>query len=351
MKLFLPILRLNYCFLHYISPIVIGISLLIVGFPQEDMAQGALSNVADHVFKTVSMEGFVKNAQTLDSWPGATVFLFNQTEGKVYVAKTNNQGKYEFRVSVPCKGIIKAMDKNTFNDCMAFSIDTPQIDFVQEADRDLIIEKIAPDKNSEEFDPTLYKDGQQFDYAGTVMQRLDFAPCLVIAPDSATDNVPQTTGLTSQLEASFKPVILPFEGEVLQLGAFKKKNAGFVFRKIVAAKVKRNVTIVYENGFQKVQIPGFATRSQARAYMAQVEHLGFKAIYIPLIKKGMSVQVATQANEVDALNAQKIWSNRTSKPVVAEYEHQLFKVLVKRFKNQAEAELFVQRQINAAKVN
>jgi hypothetical protein len=291
--------------------------------------------------KKACIRGFVKDVQTLDPWKGATVFLFNQLEGKVYVAKTNDQGKYSFRVPVPCDGVIKAMDENSFNDCMPFSIDTIQTDSVQHADRDLILEKLKPTNQQEKFDPTLYHDGQQFEYKGAVVQHLNFAPCLIVASNvDTTQKIIQHEVIPSI--NSYRLVVVPFEGNVLQLGAFRIKKSAFEYEKKVAEKSGKHVIIVYADGFHKVQIPGFANRNRAREYAPQLEKLGFKAIYIPVFMAKVVVQVGEFSKEADALSAQKMWSERTRKPTIILYEDNLFKVRIVGFSDKAEAESFIE---------
>ncbi len=294
------------------------------------------------VSKETCIEGFVKEVHMLDPWKGATVFLFNKLEKRVYVAKTNDQGKYSFRVPVPCEGVIKAMDENTFNDCMPFSIDTTQTDSVQHADRDLILEKLKPANQHEKFDPTLYHDGQQFEYKGAVVQHLNFEPCLIVA--SSVD----TTQKIIHKEViptvnSYIPVVVPFEWNVLQLGAFRIKKSAFEFERKVAEKSGKHVIIVYADGFHKVQIPGFANRNIARKYAPQLKKLGFKAIYIPVFRANVVVQVGEFSKEADALSAQKMWSQRTTKPIIIQYDHNLFKVRIIGFSGKTEAESFIEQ--------
>ncbi len=292
--------------------------------------------------KKVCIEGFVKDEQTLDAWEGATVFLFNQVEGKVYVAKTDKQGKYLIKITVPCDGVIKAMDKNTFNDCMPFSINTTQTDSVQYADRDLILEKLEPANQHEKFDPSLYHNGQQFDYKGTVVQHLNFAPCLTVASNVDTTQKIIHHEVVTNVN-SYLPVVVPFEWNVLQLGAFRIKKSAFEFEKKVAEKSGKHVIIVYADGFHKVQIPGFTSRNRAREYAPKLEKLGFKAIYIPVFRANVVVQVGEFSKEADALSAQKMWSQRTTKPIIIQYDHNLFKVRIIGFSGKSEAESFIEQ--------
>jgi len=289
------------------------------------------------VSKEICFEGFVKNLQTLDPWEGAAVFLLNQKDGKVYVAKSNHEGKYFFKVPLSCHGVIKAMDENTFNDCMPFSIDTTLTDSVQHADRDLILEKLKPNKQSEPFDSNLYHEGQQFDYKGAIMQHLNFAPCLAVA--SKVDS----TQIAIHSDTIYDPVMVSSDRNVLQLGAFRIKKSAFDFERKVAEKTRMHVIIVYADGYHKVQIPGFANRTRAREYAPQLEKLGFKAIYIPVFRANVVVQVGNFAKEADALSAQKMWSQRTKKSVILQYDHALFQVLITGFNNNMEAESFIEQ--------
>lgn len=60
----------------------------------------------------------VRNSETLEPIEGATLFLFNKADGKVYIAKTDKYGKYRFKIPNAKGVIVKAMVKGYANNCI-----------------------------------------------------------------------------------------------------------------------------------------------------------------------------------------------------------------------------------------
>jgi len=89
-------------------------------------------------------ENKVLNRQTNLPIEGATLFLLNKTDGKVYIAKTDKKGQYTFKIPEAKQVIVKAMVKGFSNFCLpskAISIIEPN-DTVQKASTDFSLEKL-----------------------------------------------------------------------------------------------------------------------------------------------------------------------------------------------------------------
>jgi|GEM_PF-208967 len=65
------------------------------------------------------IEGYVLDKLTMKPIEGATVFLLNKVSGKVLIAKTDKDGKYNFIISAGNNFIIKAISNGYVNDCYA----------------------------------------------------------------------------------------------------------------------------------------------------------------------------------------------------------------------------------------
>jgi outer membrane protein OmpA-like peptidoglycan-associated protein len=89
-------------------------------------------------------ENKVLNKDTNLPIEGATLFLLNKTDGKVYIAKTDKEGRYTFKIPDAKQVIVKAMVKGFSNYCLpskAISITQPK-DTVQKASTDFSLEKL-----------------------------------------------------------------------------------------------------------------------------------------------------------------------------------------------------------------
>jgi len=70
----------------------------------------------------------VCNSETMEPIEGATLFLYNKADGKVYIAKTDKQGKYRFKIPNAEGVIVKAVVKGFSSYCIpakAVSISQP----------------------------------------------------------------------------------------------------------------------------------------------------------------------------------------------------------------------------------
>jgi len=89
-------------------------------------------------------ENKVMNKDTNKPIEGATLFLLNKTDGKVYIAKTDKDGRYTFKIPDAKQVVVKAMVKGFSNYCLpskAVSITQPK-DTVQKASTDFTLEKL-----------------------------------------------------------------------------------------------------------------------------------------------------------------------------------------------------------------
>ena len=123
-----------------------------------------------------------------------------------------------------------------------------------------------------------------------------------------------------------KSTIIGYEGDVLQIGAFKFRTNALVALKKLEEITGKPAILVYEEGYYKVRISGFANRTLASQFALQYPKLGFHFLYIPVIKPDRSIQVGEFLNEKDAVNAQNEWMKRTGKPVTIIYDNALYKV-------------------------
>jgi len=89
------------------------------------------------------IDGYVFEKQSLKPIAGATIFLYNISEDTVYIAKTDQNGKYHFPVLTTSKVIIKAVDKKHLSDCLSSNIKyEPQPeDTIQNSPRNLLLDK------------------------------------------------------------------------------------------------------------------------------------------------------------------------------------------------------------------
>jgi len=89
------------------------------------------------------IEGTVIDKESAYPIEGATVFMYNIKEDKVYIAKSNKKGKYRFPVLSNGKIIIKAVDNKHLSDCLSSILffETQETDTTYKAPRDLLLDK------------------------------------------------------------------------------------------------------------------------------------------------------------------------------------------------------------------
>ena len=119
-----------------------------------------------------------------------------------------------------------------------------------------------------------------------------------------------------------------YEGDVLQIGAFKTRANAFDALKKLEKTAGKPAIVVYENGYYKVQISGFANRSLARKFASQLPAMGFPSSYIPVILPHTSFQVGEYIKEEDAVKAREESMKRTGKSAIIIYNNNLYKVRI-----------------------
>jgi cell division protein FtsN len=183
-------------------------------------------------------------------------------------------------------------------------------------------------------------------FDGDIVESLDFKLSLSKEQVPDTTNIVPPVGNAKQEPANPEPVkgtkpgnkpsetltkgtsIVGYEGDVLQIGAFKTKANAFEALKKLEKITGKPANMVYEEGYYKVRIPGFANRSFAKQFSPKLNKLGFSYTYIPVLKAQPSYQVGEYAKEIDAINAQKEWISRTTKPVLIIFDKGLYKVRI-----------------------
>jgi len=87
------------------------------------------------------ISGVVVEKKTKKIMPGATVFLYDKPNGKVYVDKADDNGRYKFDVLKPGDFVLKAVESNCIDDCLSMLINEMKVkDKVVDAPRDLMLE-------------------------------------------------------------------------------------------------------------------------------------------------------------------------------------------------------------------
>ncbi|HEY3388792.1 MAG TPA: SPOR domain-containing protein, partial [Prolixibacteraceae bacterium] len=152
-------------------------------------------------------------------------------------------------------------------------------------------------------DPEIIPINISHSFDGDIVEGLDFKLSLakIEEPDTvkvvavepvAVDTVRQDIAAVEiSRQIDIKSSIIDYEGDVLQIGAFKIKSNAFEARKKLEDLTGKPTIIVYENGYHKVRISGYANRNLARQFAATLAKLGFPVTYIPVIKPNTSIQV------------------------------------------------------------
>ena len=89
------------------------------------------------------IEGFVVEKESLKPIEGATLFLYNKNSDKVFIAKTDELGKYRFPVVSNADITIKALENKYLSDCLNTSVtyELQPADTIQKASRNLFLDK------------------------------------------------------------------------------------------------------------------------------------------------------------------------------------------------------------------
>ena len=214
--------------------------------------------------------------------------------------------------------------------------------------------ELIPISISHSFDGDIV-DGLDFTLSPVKEQETDTANIVVqIKSETAASNpktiisAPGTVTSTPETVAENKPPeqitikssIIDYEGDVLQVGAFKIKSNAFAMRKKLSDISGKPTIVVYEDRYHKVRISDYANRKLAYQFASKLAKLGFPVSYIPVIKPNTSIQVNEYANEEDALNAQKKLMESTGKPVIIIYENDQYKIRIPGFSTRETATNF-----------
>jgi len=202
-------------------------------------------------------------------------------------------------------------------------------------------------------EPELIPINISHSFDGDIVEGLDFrlSPAIAELPDTVkqiplaepvtVDSLQQDIALTEiSDQVIIKASIIDYEGDVLQIGAFKDKEKAYVARKRLEELAGKPTIIVYENGFHKVRISGYENRDLARKFATTLAKIGFPVSYIPVIKPNTSLQVGEYLNEADALNAQKKLAMQTGHRVIIIYSNGIYKMRIPGFASRESARLF-----------
>jgi len=91
--------------------------------------------------------GYVKDKSTNKPLDQATVFLYNPQSGKVKILKTGPDGYYKSMVERPADFSVKAMKSDYIADCLPWDIDKIEPGTIQNAPRDLLLDKLDLNKS------------------------------------------------------------------------------------------------------------------------------------------------------------------------------------------------------------
>jgi hypothetical protein len=211
-------------------------------------------------------------------------------------------------------------------------------------------------------------DGKDFNLSPAKEEQIDTVKAIATINAALVDSIPQTitkiktTAPAKPALAIAEPVattvnetkpaepintsIIDYEGDVLQVGAFRIKSNAFAARQKLEEITGKPTIIVYENGYYKVRISGFSNRKLAREYATGLPKLGFPVSYIPVIKPNVSIQVGEYENEEDALNAQKKLIESTKQHVIIIYDKGIYKIRIPGFSNRDMATIFASKMGN-----
>jgi outer membrane protein OmpA-like peptidoglycan-associated protein/tetratricopeptide (TPR) repeat protein len=90
------------------------------------------------------VSGCVKEKETNQRIPWATVFLYNKSDGKVLVVKADGSGCFRTPVALGTNYLAKAMQKGYSSDCESFFFDLKETQTDLSIPRDLLLEKLTP---------------------------------------------------------------------------------------------------------------------------------------------------------------------------------------------------------------
>jgi hypothetical protein len=149
-----------------------------------------------------------------------------------------------------------------------------------------------------------------------------------------------STEIRSPERSDSKTSFIGYQGDVLQIAAFKNKENAFATCKRIGEITGKPTIVVYGDVYYFVQISGIATRELADQLTPKLAESGFRATYIPVNKINAAIQFGEYEKEEDALNARKNLIESTRKSVTIIFENGHYKVQIKGFESQKAASDF-----------
>jgi hypothetical protein len=192
---------------------------------------------------------------------------------------------------------------------------------------------------------------------GDIVSGMDFilSPAVEIAPEDSVmvvtaDLVAKTSEVKSEPAVSsavtpenvkhisavlknYKNSVIEYEGDVIQVGAYKNRANAYAIRKKLWDRMAVPSVVILEDSYYKVLITGFANRGLARASAMRLPKSDFPDLYVPVIKPNASIQIGEYQKENEAVAAQQEWVQFTKKQVIILFENGLFKLRIPGFAN------------------
>jgi outer membrane protein OmpA-like peptidoglycan-associated protein/tetratricopeptide (TPR) repeat protein len=97
--------------------------------------------------KPALVSGYVKDKTNMQPVANATVFMWNKCSGKVFVAKTDANGKYTVPVEEACNYLVKALQKSYMADCLPITYDKIEPGANLTIPSDLLLDKLTVTKS------------------------------------------------------------------------------------------------------------------------------------------------------------------------------------------------------------
>lgn len=236
-------------------------------------------------------------------------------------------------------------------------------------------------------EPELIPINISHSFDGDIVESLDFklSPAKTEETDTLITDPPFDPEPTDAMQQDIVPSegseqiknkssIIGHNGDALQIGAFKSKAYAQVALKKFEDFSGKPAILVYEDGYYKVQISGFANRSIAQQFALQYPKMGSHVIHIPAIKPftskkdgkyvkkedaenviekpehsfdeiqyGSVIQIAAFSEEKNALKTGTILRKITDLPVVIVFEGGYFMVRIVGFTDRIQAIGFLEK--------
>ncbi len=196
---------------------------------------------------------------------------------------------------------------------------------------------------------------------GDIVSGLDFilSPAIEIAPEDSVKVVsadlaartsevksepvaggavtPENVKHISAVLKNYKNSVIEYEGDVIQVGAYKNRANAYEIRKKLWSRMAVPSIVILEDNYYKVMITGFANRGLARLAAVRLPKSDFPDLYVPVIKPNASIQIGEYQKENEAVAAQQEWAQFTKRQVIILYENGRFKLRIPGFANRTTA--------------